>query len=151
MAIHSSILAWEIPWTEVSVGLPSMGSQRAGLPQKAMGIWTVTCRAFELKSLCAHVCAYMVFPGVAVVKNLPANLGDICWILGSGRSPRVGNGTPLQYSCMGNPMARGGWWAIVHGVAVCYDWAHTRVLKSVYLNDLKWLKWYLSLRFLWWI
>ena len=38
-------------------------------------------------------------------------------IPGSGRSPGVGNGNPLQYSCLGNPMDRGAWWAIVHGVA----------------------------------
>jgi len=43
MAIHSSILAWEIPWTEVSVGLPSMGSQRAGhdLATKQQ-LWSIT-------------------------------------------------------------------------------------------------------------
>ena len=38
-------------------------------------------------------------------------------ILGSGRSPREGNGNPLQYSCLENPMDGGAWWATVHGVA----------------------------------
>ena len=38
-------------------------------------------------------------------------------ILESGRSPEEGNGNPLQYSCLGNPMDRGAWWATVHGVA----------------------------------
>ena len=38
-------------------------------------------------------------------------------IPGSGRSPGGGNGSPLQYSCLGNPMDRGAWWAAVHGVA----------------------------------
>ena len=38
-------------------------------------------------------------------------------IPGSGRSPGEGNGTPLQYSCLENPMDRGAWWAAVHGVA----------------------------------
>ena len=47
------------------------------------------------------------FPGGAVVKNLPANAGDASWISGSGRSPGVGNGNPLQYSYLGNPMDRG--------------------------------------------
>ena len=37
-------------------------------------------------------------------------------IAGSGRSPREGNGNPLQYSCLGNPMDRGAWWATVHGI-----------------------------------
>ena len=38
-------------------------------------------------------------------------------IPGSGRSPGEGNGNPLQYACLGNPMDRGAWWATVHGVA----------------------------------
>ena len=54
-----------------------------------------------------------------VVKNLPAIAGDIKDV-GSvpklERSPRKGNGNPLQYSCLGNAMDRGAWWATVHGV-----------------------------------
>ena len=52
------------------------------------------------------------------VKNLPANTEDsrdASSIPGSGRSPGVGNGTSLQYSCLGNPMDRGAWKAAVHG------------------------------------
>ena len=56
------------------------------------------------------------FPGGSVAKNLPANAGDGGSIPGSGRSPGGGNGNPLQYSCMKNPMDRGAWWGIVHGV-----------------------------------
>ena len=51
-----------------------------------------------------------------MVKNLSANEGDTGSILGSGRSPGEGNGNPLQYSCFGNPMDRGAWWAIALGV-----------------------------------
>ena len=51
-----------------------------------------------------------------MVKNLPMNAGDTSLIPGSGRSPGGGNDNPLQYSCLENPMDRGGWWAIVHGV-----------------------------------
>ena len=51
-----------------------------------------------------------------MVKNPPANAGDVGSILGSGRSPREGNGNPLQYSFLGNPMDRGAWWATIHGV-----------------------------------
>ena len=53
-------------------------------------------------------------------KELPANAGDtrgVGSIPGSGRSPRGGNGNPLQYSCLENPMNRGAWRATVHGVA----------------------------------
>ena len=62
----------------------------------------------------------MGFPGGSVVKNLPANAGDTrdeSSIPGLGRSLRVGNGSPLQYSCLENSMDRGAWWAIVHEVA----------------------------------
>ena len=52
-----------------------------------------------------------------MVKSLPANAGNIDWIPGLGRSPREGNGNPIQYSCLGNPMDRGAWQAMVHGVA----------------------------------
>ena len=54
-----------------------------------------------------------------MVKNPPANAGDkrdSGLIPGSGRSPGEGNGNPPQYSCLGNPMDRGTWWATVHGV-----------------------------------
>ena len=46
------------------------------------------------------------FPGGLVVKNLPTNAGDMGSIPGSGRFPGEGNGNPLQYSCLGNPMDR---------------------------------------------
>ena len=52
-----------------------------------------------------------------VVKYPPANVGDTGLIFGSGRSPGGGHGNPLEYSCLENPMDRGAWWAIVHGVA----------------------------------
>ena len=52
-----------------------------------------------------------------MVKNPPANAGDIDLIPGSGRSPGGGKGYPLQYSCLGNPMNRESWQATVHGVA----------------------------------
>ena len=57
------------------------------------------------------------FSGGLVVKNLPANSGDLDLIPGSGSFPREGNGNPLQYSCQENPMDRGTWWATVHRIA----------------------------------
>ena len=50
-------------------------------------------------------------------KESACNAGDTGLIPGSGRSSGVGNGNPLQYSCLGNPMDRGASWATVHGVA----------------------------------
>ena len=49
------------------------------------------------------------FPGGSVVKNLPANAGEADSIPWSGRSPGEGNGNPLQYSWLGNPMDTGAW------------------------------------------
>ena len=67
----------------------------------------------------AH-CPRMDFPAGSVIKNPLANVGDakdVGSILGSGRSPEVGNGNPLQYLCLENPMDRGAWQGTVHGVA----------------------------------
>ena len=64
-----------------------------------------------------HVYWFWCLPdGVLVKKKIPpANAGDAGLLSGSGRSPGEGNGNPLQYSCLENPMDRGAWWAIVHG------------------------------------
>ena len=51
-----------------------------------------------------------------MVKSPPANVGDADSIPGLRRSPGGGNGNPLQYSCLGNPMKRGTWRATVHRV-----------------------------------
>ena len=64
-----------------------------------------------------HIHSHLV---ALVEKNPPANAGDVRdvgSILGLGRSPGGGSGNPLQYFCLENPMDRGAWWAIVHGVA----------------------------------
>ena len=57
------------------------------------------------------------FPGGSVVKNPPANAGDEGSIPAVRISPGEGNGTPFQYSCLGNSMDRGTWRDIVHEVA----------------------------------
>ena len=54
--------------------------------------------------------------GGSVVKNPPANAGDSGSVPGLGRSPGEGNGNPAQYSCLGNSVESGAWWATVHGV-----------------------------------
>ena len=57
------------------------------------------------------------FPGGSEVKASAWNVGDLGLIPGSGRSPGEGNGNPLQYSCLENPMDGGAWWATVHRAA----------------------------------
>ena len=62
--------------------------------------------------------ASWAFQVMLFVKNLLANAGDVKdmgLIPGLGRSSAEGNGSPLQYSCLGNLTDRGAWWAIVHG------------------------------------
>ena len=59
----------------------------------------------------------MGFPGGSEVKASACNVGDLGSIPGLGKSPGEGNGNPLQYSCLENPMDGGAWWATVHGVA----------------------------------
>ena len=95
----------------------------------------ISFRLFLLKCLylnkLPHICtvvkrlkvwALKGFPRGSVVKSPPAVQADSRSIPGSGRSPREGNGNPLQYSCLGNPMDRGAWWAIVHGVTMSQTW-----------------------------
>ena len=75
-----------------------------------------------IKPVLLTLIQHMGFPSGSAVKNAAANTGDTSLIPGSGRSPREGNGNPLQYSCLGNPMDRRAWWATVHGVAKDQTW-----------------------------
>ena len=79
-------------------------------------------------------------------KHHPANRADsrdVGWISGSERSPGVGNGNPLQYFCLGNPLDRGALWATVHGVTNSQTqlstWACTH--EAGHLLLLSWLSW----------
>ena len=61
--------------------------------------------------------AHRGFPGGSDGEESACNAGNPDSIPGLGRPHGVGNGYPLQYSCLENPMDRGAWWATVHGVA----------------------------------
>ena len=65
-----------------------------------------------------------------MVKNLLANAGDAGSIPGPGRSPGEGNGNPLQYSGLGNPMERGAWWAAVRGPHHKVTWGNLLIFPS---------------------
>ena len=71
--------------------------------------------------------------GGPVVNIPPANTGDSGSIPGLGRSPEIGNGNPLQYYCLGNPMNRGAWWATVHGH--CKKARHKLVTKQQQIGN----------------
>ena len=64
-----------------------------------------------------YIHTYLCFPAGSDGKESAYNAGDLGSIPGLGRSPGEENGNPLQYSCLENPMDRGAWQVIVHGVA----------------------------------
>ena len=78
--------------------------------------------------LCGYLKHILRFPGALGVKNPPATAGDPGSIPGLGRSPEEGNGHPLQYSCLGNPMDRGAWQVTVRRVAK--SWAQLKRLST---------------------
>ena len=65
---------------------------------------------------------YSGFPGGSDSKESACNAGDTDLIPGLGRSPGVGNGNPLQYSCLENFMDNGAWWATAHGATESQTW-----------------------------
>ena len=67
--------------------------------------------------------------GGSVIKNLPASAGDAVPLPGLGRSIGEGNNDPLQYSCLGNPMDRGSWWAMVHMATKSQSWVSMHALQ----------------------
>ena len=115
-AIHSSILAWRIPWTIHGI-------------TKSQHNWVTFTSTISVH--------------LSVVKNLPAQIGDTIDVglsPGSGRSPGEGNGNPLYYSCLENSMDRGtsGRLQSMGLQIVGHDWAHTLLLlwKKNTLNTL---------------
>ena len=139
MATQSSTLAWKIPWVEEPGRLQSMGSRRVG-DDWATSLSLFTFMHWRRKWQPTPVCClenprdrgawWAAVYGVAqsrtrlkrlnsmiVGKESACSAGDLSSIPGSGRSHGEGNDKPLQYSCLGNPMDRGAWWATVHGVA----------------------------------
>ena len=96
MATHSSILAWRSPSTEEPDGLQFWGHKALDMTE-------------QLNT--AHIYIYVSegFPGGSEVKASASNERDPSSIPGLGRSPGEGNGNPLQYSCLENPMDRGAW------------------------------------------
>ena len=129
-------LSWKIPWRSewkpTLVFLPGKSHRQRSL----VGYRPWGCKESDTtEGLTLSLPQYKRgFPGGSVVKNLPANAGDTDSIPGSGRSPGEGNGNPLQYSCLGNPIDRGAWWAMDHGVAKSQtrlsDWARTEKESS---------------------
>ena len=105
MATHSSILAWRIPWTGELGGLVIKLCRTLATP------WIVAYQPpLSMGFPRQEYWSELLFPSLG-------DLLDPGIVPGLGRSPGEGNGNPLQYSCLENPMDRGGWWATVRGVA----------------------------------
>ena len=92
--------------------------------------------------VCYHgLTLYGAFQAALVVKNLPANVGDIRNAgssSGLGRSSEGGNSKPLQYSCLENSMDRGAWWATVHGVKKSWTQLSTHAHKHIHTHRRMW-------------
>ena len=90
----------------------------------------MSLNSFIFPYIISNLCYFYpvwVFPIDSVVKNPLTNAGDAGSIPGSGRPPGGGNGNPLQYSWLGNPVDRGAWWATVHGVSKNQIWLNNSV------------------------
>ena len=107
MATHSSVLAWRIPGMGEPGGRPSMGSHRVGhnWSDLAAAVAAVAF-CFFFTYLVAPYWYYEGFPCSSVGKESTCDAGDLGSIPGSERAPGEGNGNPLQYSCLENPMDR---------------------------------------------
>ena len=83
---------------------------------RRLAVWTPASQS-QVGGVTGALMHHWDFPGGSDSKASAYNAGDPGSIPGSGRSPGEGNGNPLQYSCLENPMDREAWWATVHGVA----------------------------------
>ena len=157
MATHSSVFGWEVPWTEESGGLQSMGSQRVGHNWATNAVLQKKGNCQDHFWVCVNYCYYSLInmqsckmghahtqdthkyvevwgqvfnkyvevwglPGGSDGKESAHNAGDLGLIPELGRFPGKGNVYPLQYSCLQNPMDRGDWQAVIHGVAKSWTW-----------------------------
>ena len=109
-------LGWKIPWRREWQPTPVL------LPGESHGQRSLSgySQQGHKESDTTERLTFWASQVALVVKNPPASAGDTGdqgLIPGSGRSPGGGHGNPLQYCCLENPMARGAWWATVHGVA----------------------------------
>ena len=102
------------PWAAAYQAPPSMGFSMqeywSGVPLPSPLQMVSMLYIMNSNKVC------MGFPCGSVIKNPPASAGDSGLIPGWERFPGEGNGNPLPYSCLGNPMGRGAWWATVHRV-----------------------------------
>ena len=88
--------------------------------QNTQNLWMCLFKA--MTNVCTPVTSYSGASHWLSGEESTCNAGDVGSIPGSGRSPGRGHGNPLQYSCLGNPMDRGDWWATVRAVTHSWTW-----------------------------
>ena len=125
-------LLWEaLSWYPTSLGETKMGKMQFLKVQSlstlvcswcfSWPVWEHTNHNLQFPPLQRFLLITLIFqggfPGGSVVKNPPANAGDVGSVPRLGRCPGKGHGNPLQYSCLENPMDWGAWRATVHGFA----------------------------------
>ena len=106
------IVAFQVP---LSMGF-SRQEYWSGVPLPSPPQDNISCTLKTFNNFKMPLSIVKGFPGGSDGKESTSNVGDLGSIPGSGRSPGEGNGTPLQYSCLENPMDGGAWWATVQGV-----------------------------------
>ena len=137
---HSTCTSWQMQLTCVSVHDARDPLYWAG---SRYDHFCDPSTAEALIKMNACKCTWRTFQVALVVKKLLANTGDTRdtdSIPGLGRFPGRGHGNPLQYFCLENPMDRGVWWAILHGVAKSQtrlsDWT-TKTKMHEWMNEVK--------------
>jgi len=125
MATHSSIIAWRIPWTEKPGGLQSRGVAKESDTTEGLTLCVCVLQCCEWISYIYEYIPFLEgFPSYfshhRMLSRVPCAVQLILispgLIPGSRWFPGKGNGHPLQYSCLGNPMNRGAWQATLQGV-----------------------------------
>ena len=96
---------------------PTRNKEKQNIKELKESLEVMVCQYLDLKfyvsigGFLRDCIVFKGFPGGAEVKASACNVGDLGSIPGSGRPPEEGNGNPLQYSCLENPMDGGAWWA----------------------------------------
>ena len=118
---HQALLSMGFPRQEEWSGLLFPSPGESSQPSDENYVSYVSCVGWQVLGQLNFLKVVAIplgsLPGSSVVKNLPVKVGDTGASPGLGISPGVGNGNPLHYSCLGNPMDRGEWRATTHGVA----------------------------------
>ena len=137
MCLHHLWVPLQLLWALLLLYLPLWWKISFRFDQLPLG---VSWGYFTPRSLHTYSFLLQSFPGGSDSKASTCNLGDLGSIPESGRSPGEGNGNPLQYSCLENPMDGGAWQSTVHGVSKSQTWLSDFTFTSCHRASLM-LQW----------